>query len=332
MKQAICCVLAFWALMHLPSDTVARPVQNVGLLSFLADSQSGGVFLNWQTATELDSAGFYLDRSALGETAVRLTTAPIPATGNPTVGASYTFLDKTAVVDTAYIYRLVEVGIDGSEVVLDDVAITFENNPEPIGMAPPLLPTATQPQNSTPDEQDAEPVTLAVPAPQRPDRAVLSIVTNATEQDHTAAENPTTVNIEYASDVPQTPLQQETPANGYPDPPTPTVQGDAYVPQPTTTPLIPTQTAEGTPYVPPPTQTPIGAGPTNGSTLETAEPLSTLGGDSLDASDFEDEQRSETALPPLQNRVFLWLGFLGALIIFGAAVLITTLTFSRRTQ
>lgn len=66
----------------------------VELSSLSATAADGGVQVAWETASEVDNAGFNLYRadSADGEY-VKLNDGLIPAQGGPTQGASYSFLD-----------------------------------------------------------------------------------------------------------------------------------------------------------------------------------------------------------------------------------------------
>lgn len=330
MKRTTFALLALWALFFITRPLLARPAGNVGVVTFTADFENDAVTLFWLTATELHSAGFHLDRTTDGASAVRLTTTPIPAAGNPTAGASYTVVDDGIVPENTYTYHLIEVGIDGSERTIKTLEIDVQQESDPIAMLPPALPSPSDPRGGAPNEQvvdKAQPTAVPL-AKQRPTRSALTVVTNDDDERETVVDNTSS-----QSDSP-TPLQQETPDNGYPDPdpPTPTGDAEAYVPQPTNTPLIPTETPQGTPYVPSPTRTPIGTGALNGDSIEPNDNISTLGGGSLNESEIEQAPQLQPVLPPTQGRLFLWLGFIGALIVFCAAVLITTLIFSRRTQ
>jgi len=67
-----------------------------------ADSQ---VTLLWDTATEVDNVGFRILRTDVrAKQTVALNTNLIPAQGGPTFGASYGFVDKTAVNGRRYVY------------------------------------------------------------------------------------------------------------------------------------------------------------------------------------------------------------------------------------
>ncbi|MDH7487841.1 MAG: hypothetical protein QHJ81_16400 [Anaerolineae bacterium] len=85
------------------------------LASFTATPLAGAVLLEWETASEMDVAGFNIWRSASPDGMyVKLNSALIPARGSPTRGARYTYTDADIVPGTVYWYRLEEVDIYGA--------------------------------------------------------------------------------------------------------------------------------------------------------------------------------------------------------------------------
>lgn len=339
MKRYYVIFIALVAFFFLPSSALA----NVGLVRFTAVSTPTSVTLEWQTATELDSVGFHIERVADGEV-VRLTDALIPAAGNPTVGASYTFVDETAVFQTNYTYQLIELRLDGSEQPAGDVAAALAEAAEQIAMAPPpALPSAPtqqppaqqerdEPANSTNNTAAANPIVAAQsPEPtERGERPALAVTTGQQNSVEPASFADDTL-ADLPADNPAAPPLQETPVNGYPEPPEATAQPEGYNPNSTSTPILPTDTPVGTPYVPPPTQTPRGT-LTGGDGTGTNDGVSTLGSNSLDISEPEQVSEAQVPLPTTQGRIYLWLAFIGALLVFGMVVLTATLIFSRKTQ
>ncbi len=97
---------------------VASPTA-MELASFHADmaADAPAVHLTWETATEVDTMGYYLLRSELlsGERQ-RLNRALIPSQnpGMP-LGGAYAFLDESTVPGSTYYYWLVDVDINGTE-------------------------------------------------------------------------------------------------------------------------------------------------------------------------------------------------------------------------
>ncbi len=83
----------------------------VELIDFSGEVQKAGNFLTWITASEWNSAYYRLERSIDGHSFVEI--AVIDATGTTSV-TSYTYLDRTAPLGTAY-YRLMQIDVDGAE-------------------------------------------------------------------------------------------------------------------------------------------------------------------------------------------------------------------------
>ena len=84
----------------------------VSLVSFTVATSPGRAVLIWETATELDNAGFNLYRAASPDGPwQQLNAALLPATGDPVTGASYTFTDTPPPGN--YVYRLEDVDLTG---------------------------------------------------------------------------------------------------------------------------------------------------------------------------------------------------------------------------
>ena len=108
----------------------------VTLVSFTASPGDGQVLLEWETASEIDNAGFYLHRSTAeaGEY-VRIGDF-IPSQGDGLMGARYSYLDQDVQNGTTYYYKLESVATDGSSEFHGPVSAT------PQGQAT-MTPTAT---------------------------------------------------------------------------------------------------------------------------------------------------------------------------------------------
>jgi hypothetical protein len=84
----------------------------VTVASFVARPAARGVLLRWHTGTEADLIGFQVYRSR-GQSWRRISHSLVAATGT-VAGASYRYLDKTAVRGVAYRYRIKAINRDGS--------------------------------------------------------------------------------------------------------------------------------------------------------------------------------------------------------------------------
>ena len=78
-------------------------------------NQSTSIQIEWDTATELETAGFNLYRSptADGEF-VRINDKLIPSQGDGLTGASYMYRDKSVTAGETFYYLLEEVELDAS--------------------------------------------------------------------------------------------------------------------------------------------------------------------------------------------------------------------------
>ncbi len=93
---------------------------------FNAKSLENGIELNWITQSEVDNAGFILERKCNGEwQKIADYKSLIELTGQGTSSAAneYCFVDKTALEGETYTYRLSSVSIQG--VVEEQKSITF---------------------------------------------------------------------------------------------------------------------------------------------------------------------------------------------------------------
>ena len=94
---------------HYPSDPTL-----VELTSFSAEAGPESVRISWQTASEIDNAGFHIWRSENKDWGYeKITQALIPAEGSPTQAASYHFDDKGVEPGKTYYYKLEDVDTGG---------------------------------------------------------------------------------------------------------------------------------------------------------------------------------------------------------------------------
>jgi hypothetical protein len=78
----------------------------VTLVYFRASSAPNGVFLDWETASELDNLGFFVNRSLSQNSGYSRVSDFIPSSGDPLLGGYYQFTDTNVVNGTAYWYKL----------------------------------------------------------------------------------------------------------------------------------------------------------------------------------------------------------------------------------
>ena len=74
------------------------------LANFTATGQTSSILLNWSTSIEVNSKGFYIDRSTNGIDFKQLTW--VNGKGNSAGISTYSFADVSALTDTNYFYRI----------------------------------------------------------------------------------------------------------------------------------------------------------------------------------------------------------------------------------
>jgi len=96
----------------------------ITLVSFTATETEDGVLLEWETASEIENAGFNIWRKD-GEagTYERINTTFILAEGSPTQGATYSYTDYTVYPGDTYYYRLEDVDTNGKSTFHDTTAV-----------------------------------------------------------------------------------------------------------------------------------------------------------------------------------------------------------------
>lgn len=94
----------------------------VTLAYFIAQGLDNSVRLTWETATELDNAGFYVRRSLLQNGSFNRISSFIPSRGDSLTGATYVFTDTNVVLGTLYWYQLETVDFSQNSQYYDPVS------------------------------------------------------------------------------------------------------------------------------------------------------------------------------------------------------------------
>ncbi len=311
----------------------AKETRSVGLVTFTAVSIDNSVTLSWQTASELDSVGFRLYRSSGDGTFMQVDEQLIPAFGTPTTGATYEFVDIHAEGIETAVYRLTEVQINGTEIELaispveitqtaQPILVLIPNNP-PINPEPIVQVPQPPAGNNQPATESNQPLLNQSTEPSR--QNTVSIQNQpANEIVVESIERRTAVNL-VSGNEPIVLFQDPTPEGGYPPPVEPTPLPEGYVPAPTPTAV---EQLEGSGYVAPATAQPVPGDDPDERDLNNSV---TIIGDQT-ALENAQAQQEAAPLPPTQGRLYLWAGFIVALLIFGIAIYATTLIFTRRSQ
>lgn len=96
----------------------------VELLHFTATPESEQVALQWATATELNNAGFHVERSSDGERYDAI--LEVEGMGTTQQVTHYAVIDRAPLPGLSY-YRLRQTDLDGTETLSDAVAIEREH-------------------------------------------------------------------------------------------------------------------------------------------------------------------------------------------------------------
>ena len=121
----------------------------VTLISFTATGMDGYVLIEWETATELDNAGFFIQASNQETgTYSRINTDMIFSSGDGLTGASYSYEDVEVTPGVIRWYKLEWVALDNTSELSDPVSATA--NAAQATSTSTATPTATNTQTSTP--------------------------------------------------------------------------------------------------------------------------------------------------------------------------------------
>jgi len=105
------------------------------LAKFVITPKSDGVQIQWQTTSEIDTAGFIIKRSeAKDGIYTTITDNLIQANGNSMSGESYEYQDYQIDIGKSYFYQLVEIDFDNNERVCNissEVKRSGDSNNEP---------------------------------------------------------------------------------------------------------------------------------------------------------------------------------------------------------
>jgi hypothetical protein len=92
---------------------VEKPVV-IDLVRFQAKGKLARIFLKWETASEIDTAGFNIYRADAEDGVYnKINMALIPAKGSATEGAAYKFVDWNVEKDKTYYYKLEDIDSTG---------------------------------------------------------------------------------------------------------------------------------------------------------------------------------------------------------------------------
>jgi hypothetical protein len=103
-------LLAVLGLLIFPAHTAQASIR---LTSFTATAGTDKIDLRWETASEVGTAGFYIQRSVQESTGYSRVSSFIPVNGDALTGSIYTYSDA-GLANGTYYYRLEAVNTNGS--------------------------------------------------------------------------------------------------------------------------------------------------------------------------------------------------------------------------
>jgi hypothetical protein len=334
----------------LPTTVKALPQRAITLLFFRGTGQNNAVWLEWETSTEFETAGFIIQRANsqsgpytdLGEIGF------VPAEGDGIVGAYYEATDTDNIVNgQTYWYILIELENGGSENATEPIAVsggvatptataTNTATTQPTSNSGQATATATQTRTPTPtntSQPTSQSPNSSSPTSTRPPSQAT---TQPGSPSQPAATAQTVGSTSSGSGGSNNVAQASSPSTPYPAPgtasptfvpnPQETIATDpaAYPPgeqegQPGTIEGYPaaTEAIESDVSVTPAIEPQGGGEP---RPFSTQPPL-----DQQDSGDTADQ-------PGSSNTLFLWVGFTAALLVFAGGIIGSIFLFTRRSN
>jgi hypothetical protein len=267
-------LLLLAALISLTATPASAAIE---LLYFTVETDVDFIHVDWQTATELNNAGFFVRRNTQGGTNPALYTpvpvidatsgAPftfIPARGDGLIGALYNFRDEDVVIGTRYYYFLEDV---------DTSNVSGFTGPVEAVAGQTATPTVTPTRTNTPLPPTATPTATRTPT-------------------RTNTPGPGTPSVTPIRTPSRTPTRPPTRTNT----PAPGVRTDTPTPQPSPTPEFsptPSNTLD-------PGLSPVDATLTAIAQILSATPTATIPGNPI--ARVTEEAARATAAPPTATR------------------------------
>ncbi len=165
------CVAGFLLLVMLWNTSLISARAAVTLLYFTPISNDQEVMLIWETAMELDTSGFFIQRSTQPNTGFQsINSDIIIAEGTDYSGAAYEYPDRGLVNGTEYWYRLEVINTNGQTSGYSDIVrAVVGSTPTPTSSSVPgttVTPTATR--TITPTSQSGSPTATLTNTPVNP--------------------------------------------------------------------------------------------------------------------------------------------------------------------
>lgn len=188
----VVCVIVYLIALFGPANAA------VTLVSFAAKAGIDEVLLDWETATELDNAGFYIRRSNSQSGPFSRVSPFIPSEGDPLIEANYLWVDDTVVNGTTYWYQLESVDLSQNSEFYGPVS-AIPGTVNPTGS-----PTATRTVTPTGPTSAATATSPVPPVTTTPVTQATSTSSSAYPAPATVTAIPTVVQFPTAVQLPTT--------------------------------------------------------------------------------------------------------------------------------
>ena len=100
-------------------------IQAVDLVDFRATYQSGQILIEWETATEIDNAGFFVTRNTHPYPPFTEISGFIPAEGSGVIGARYEFVDTMDIEEGVTYFYVLEIIDTSNHIDYSDIVSVF---------------------------------------------------------------------------------------------------------------------------------------------------------------------------------------------------------------
>ena len=123
----------------------------VELISFTGTEQETSILIEWETATELDNAGFFVTRTTSLQQPYENISGFISAQGSGVIGAQYQFTDNDVTIGNVYYYKLESVDTSQNVQTYGPIQVSFRVPTQTYTPSATLTPSTTgTPKTSTP--------------------------------------------------------------------------------------------------------------------------------------------------------------------------------------
>lgn len=333
---ALMAILTCTAALFIGRDNEAHAA--VSLLYFRGRHNGDSVLLQWATATELNTAYFYIERADQQNGPFQMLDqiglVPSEAPPDGLSGAEYQRVDDDDVsAGQAFWYVLVEVESgQGSENRTQPVRVAFEETQATATASRTATPTpSSTPTTVAAGSTSSTPMATAVGSTTTPGTvsaassgrsvSLRSTATPLTDESAQLTSVPQAIADGQSGIAAQEGTGERAPDNGYPPPiaETPVIESDsAQSAYPDAPPTPRTFATSGYPM------------PVSPRGLGDGTPVPSIGANDLASNTDPNEGDQESTNSPALGTLFLWIGFAAALVVFVSAVAGAIYYYSRQ--